>query len=281
MSCNSSCCAKPTKLTCYYSTMKKNTAKVWDSIWTDSGLNKNDLVTLEAEAATKRWLVLKQILLAELNTLKNKKVLEIGSGIGTYAALIAKEGAKATVLDYSTQALSRAGEFFKANDLPLKIVKADALRLPKRLYSAYDVAISIGLTEHFNGKQRLLINRVHLDALKPGGIAVIAVPNAYNPPYRIFKFLKETTGRWEFGEEHPYTKKELLQLVNKLGAEKVALFGDDFYSSLKFLLPANFLRRFFKVGSPNNLSDLRQERGTPIDDYLGYSLTLVMRKPQN
>lgn len=256
----------------------KNTPHVWDKIWTDPGLVRNDKVILRAEAATKRWKVLNQLLQAEFGKLKGKRVIEIGSGIGTYAAIMSEKGAQATILDYSEEALKRAREFFDNNRLPVKMVKADALKLPHKLCNQFDVSISVGLAEHFSGESRLQIFKSHLDVLRPGGLAIISVPNLYNPPYLIFKTVKELLNRWEFGEEYPFTRNQLRKITNQLRAKEIALFGDDLYGSLKFILPANFLRRFFKVDYPKSIKDIRMAGSTPLDDYLAYSLTLVIKK---
>ena len=259
--------------------MKRNSPDLWDKVWNDSGLNRKDKLILAAEEATVRWSRLYQILLKELGTLQKKKVIEIGSGMGTYAALMASKGARATLLDYSSSALRRAKEFFNNNELSARLVKGDALNLPEEIKrEKFDISISGGLTEHFIGKKRLRINKVHLDMLKKGGIAVIIVPNKYNPPYRIFKFIAELTGTWKYGEEYPYSRRELKSLVQELDAEYIALFGDNLYSSIKFLLPANCLRRIFGVGFPTSFLKIKRERGTIFDNYLSYGLVLVMRK---
>ena len=259
--------------------MEKNSSDLWDKVWNDPGINRNDKLILAVEEATTRWSHLYQILLNELGTLKEKKVIEIGSGMGTYAALMAFEGAQATLLDYSSLALRRAKEFFDNNKLSAKLVKGDALNLPEEIKrEKFDISISSGLTEHFIGRKRLQINKVHLDILKKGGIAVIIVPNKYNLPYRIFKFISGLVGTWKYGEEYPYSRRELKSLVQKLNTEYIALFGDNLYSSIKFLLPANCLRRIFSLGFPTSFSKIRRERRTIFDDYFGYGLVLVMRK---
>lgn len=259
-------------------TMKKNTPQVWDNVWSDTGLVKEDVLILAAEEATIRWKRLEKVMEKEYGSIRGLNVIEIGSGIGTYAALFAKNGAKVTLLDYSPKALERAKEFFTNNRQTASYIIGDALNIPAKLKDKYDIAISVGLTEHFKGTERELINKAHLDVLKKGGLAVYIVPNKYNLPYRIFKKIYELTGRWKYGEEYPYSRGELLTLGRKFKAQNIALFGDDLYSSIKFLLPANFLRRFFGVGFPRTLQEVKQENGTPLDNYLSYSLIFVLKK---
>lgn len=259
--------------------MQKNNAKVWDAVWLDPGLVKDDELILDTEAATTRWRKILKVLISELGTLKGKRVLEIGSGVGTYGALLAQQGTETTVLDYSPAALNRAKDFYHHNGLQVTRIQGDALHLPSAIKkNHFDISVSVGLTEHFSGINRIAIHQVHLDVLKKGGVAVFILPNAYNPPYRIYKFVSELFGRWKFGEEYPFTRKELLSISAQINGKVVALFGDDFYTSLRFLLPANFLRRWFRVGLPRSHAEIRQEKGTPLDDRFGYSFILVLRK---
>ncbi len=259
--------------------MSINSVKVWDDVWSDPNLVTDDIIILEAERATIRWSRIVSRLMKEFGSLKNLKVIEIGSGIGTYAALLASEGAKSTLLDFSPKALKRAKDFFSNNTLKAKYFQGDALDLPAEiLKTKFDISISVGLTEHFKGKDRIKINNQHFKVLKKGGIAIIIVPNKYNPPYRLYKYCSELFGTWKFGEEYPYSRLELSNFCHTFGYQLIGLFGDDLYQSIRFLLPANFLRRLFRVGTPNSLDSIHFERGTIIDDYLGYSLILMAKK---
>lgn len=259
--------------------MQKNNPAVWDNVWLDPGLMKDDVLIVAAEEATIRWRKIHEILIRHFGSLSQLKVLEIGSGVGTYGALLAKQGAVTTLLDYSPVALKRAKEFYAHNHLPVTIVQGDALKLPKQIKkNHFDISISVGLTEHFSGKNRDMIHKVHLDVLRKGGLAIFLVPNAHNPPYRIYKWVAEVFGTWKFGEEYPFTRSELRGISERIGGKVIALFGDDAYTSIRFLLPANFLRRLFRVGSPRTTSDIRQEKGTPLDDQFGYSFILFLQK---
>ncbi len=256
----------------------KNSAKVWDEVWKDKGLIREDKIILANEESKILWKRLNKILRQEHKTLKGIKVIEIGSGTGTVSSLMAKRGAKITLLDFSAQALKRAKEFYSNNGLSAELIEGDALNMPNKLKGKFDISLSVGLTEHFKGRKRESINKAHLDVLKKGGLAIIIVPNKYNLPYRIFKKTYELTGKWKYGEEYPYSRKELLSFGVKFKSSVVALFGDDLYSSIKFLLPANFLRRMAGVGFPRSLKEIKKEKGTPLDNYLSYALILVLRK---
>ena len=259
--------------------MTKNSPAVWDKVWTDPGLMTQDQLIICTEAASRRWQIVKRIVESEFKAGKNLKVLELGAGIGTYAGLFAQTGAKVTVLDYSTKALERAKVFFTANGLKARFIKGNALHLPSEVKNQkFDICVSVGLTEHFTDANRLKIHKSHMRVLKNGGLAIFLTPNQANLPYRLYKWCSEKLGQWKFGEEYPYSRAELLSLARQLGGSVVDLKGDDFYTSLRFLLPANFLRRWFGVGSPRKISEIKTEKGTFLDDAFGYCLMLFMKK---
>lgn len=258
--------------------MKRNTAALWDQVWADRGLVTQDQLILANEKASRRWQIIEEIISQSGQRFKHLSVIELGCGSGTYSALFAQQGASVTVVDYSKTALKRTKEFYQNNQLRAKRVEADALHLPKALLGTFDVSLSVGLAEHFIGKKRRAILQSHLAVLKPNGLAILIVPNAFNPPYRIYKFVATKVNRWIFGEEFPFTHSELRQLAQSVGATDVTIKGDEFYSSIKFLLPANFLRRWFRVGLPTNAAKIRREKPSIFDNSLGYNLIVALKK---
>jgi hypothetical protein len=136
--------------------------------------------------------------------------------------------------------------------------------------------MSFGLTEHFLEKQRLKINKAHLDLLKRGGLTFISVPNKYNPPYRLWKFLAEKAGYWQV-EEIPYSRSELTAICQKIGVTHINFFGDSFFCSLNFINPLVIMS---KILGKNSLKfkKIKKEKGTPLDQYISYALVLCAQK---
>ncbi len=261
--------------------MKKNTPQLWDKVWKKDISIEEDIFNLAKEGYSIRWQRIERIVLKEFGSFNNLKVIEIGAGAGTNAALAAKRGAKVTILDYSETALKRAREFFERNGLSAEFIKQDALSLPTDLLGKYDISMSFGLTEHFDGVERVNINKAHFDLLRKGGIAFISVPNKYNPPYRIFKFVAEHTGRWTVGEECPYSRKELRNICQQIGITEYSFFGDSLFWSFNFINPINpfkIIRKVFRLKNPLNIYNIRKEKGTFLDQYLSYALVLYGRK---
>jgi len=174
--------------------------------------------------------------------------------------------------------LAQARAFFQANDLHAEFVLANALDLPPPLREKFDIALSFGLAEHFSGADRVQIFRSHLDALHKGGIAFVSVPNAFNVPYRAFKWVAETTGRWKLGVEIPFTHRELERICAQLDVTDYAFFGDSFLTSLQFVNPWRYARKHLNRPRSFDSSRINQELGTPLDERWSYATVLVMKK---
>tara|TARA_Y100001968_G_C18783814_1_gene447946 strand:+ start:156 stop:434 length:279 start_codon:yes stop_codon:yes gene_type:complete len=92
--------------------MDENTPKLWDRLWDNNIHDYEDQLSIATEEKSIRWNRIKQFVLKEFGSFKNLKTIEIGAGVGTYSALMAREGADVTLLDYSNKALQRSQEFF-------------------------------------------------------------------------------------------------------------------------------------------------------------------------
>jgi SAM-dependent methyltransferase len=207
------------------------------------------------------------------------RVVEIGAGTGVGAAILASRGASATVLDYSRSALERSRGFFGSASLPGEFVLADALDLPAELRGQFDVCLSFGLAEHFTGDARRRIIAAHMDLLRPGGLAVVSVPNRCNLPYRFFKLAAQRTGRWRVGEEYPFSRGELGRMCRDLGVGEYLFVGDSLFESVRFLIPTRVKLWWARARNRLRLPEPGPLPGTHLDEYLSYSLVLIAVKP--
>ena len=259
--------------------MEGNTAQLWNRAWESPVTTEADIFNLVKEENCIRWQRIEGIALKEFGSFNNLKVIEIGAGAGTYAALMAKRGAKVTILDYSESALNRAREFFKRNGLSAEFIKQDALSLPADLLGKYDISMSFGLTEHFEGSKRIDINRVHFDILRKGGITFISIPYKYSPPYRIYKFVAECIGMWGVGEEYPYSRKELRNICQQIGITEYSIFFvDSLSTSFNIINPFKLIKKLLKLKKNLNISHIKKEKRTFLDRYLSPYLVLYGKK---
>lgn len=101
-----------------------------------------------------------------------KAVLEIGCGMGTHAALLAKAGADLTAVDITDNAVEMTRRRFQSFGLRGRIQQADAEHLPFE-DATFDVVWSWGVIHHSSSTEKCLeeITRV----LREGGNLVLMV----------------------------------------------------------------------------------------------------------
>jgi 2-polyprenyl-3-methyl-5-hydroxy-6-metoxy-1,4-benzoquinol methylase len=189
---------------------------VWGEIW-------KSVEGAAFEGETYRWFFYKR-LLGDYD-FRRKRVLEIGCGTGMNSILMAKAGARVTFLDNSQEALDIVSRNLDKFGLKGELVCQNAFH--HGFEGEFDLVHSEGVIEHFREEYRQGILDAHSKALKKGGRVVILVPNMKCPPYRLGKFLAERTGTWIYGNEYPYTKKELQYRMNKAGLDVLRLQGAE------------------------------------------------------
>lgn len=260
-----------------------NTAEHWGRLWTDAPKRLKEL-RFGVEKAEKSfvWSSVRESLGAvDIGSLST---VEIGAGAGTISAVFARHSARVTVLDYSQEALDTSAALFRELDLRQESMLSDALRLPASLMGQFDVAMSFGLAEHFEGADRSKILKAHFDLLRPGGLAIVSVPNWHCWPYRLWKARRELFGNWQFGLEMPFSRSEISLICREIGVVDFDIVGSPFIASLEFLIPIGRWKRSLEKRilkdrrfDPKRIS---QERAGQLGSYLGYALVLVARKPQ-
>jgi 2-polyprenyl-3-methyl-5-hydroxy-6-metoxy-1,4-benzoquinol methylase len=103
------------------------------------------------------------------------KYLEIGCAPGKMLAWVAgRLKAEVEGLDYSEPGIAQCQKLF--NVLGLKVILHQEDFFNHHIsQSSFDIVTSFGVIEHFDNAQ--LAVRKHFDLVKPGGVAVIVIPN--------------------------------------------------------------------------------------------------------
>jgi len=100
--------------------------------------------------------------------------LEIGCAPGKILAYVATVlHAKVSGLDYSETGISQARALFAALGLSADLRSEDVFATTF-LENTFDIVFSNGVIEHFDDPKDIV--RIHVNLLKPGGLAVIIVP---------------------------------------------------------------------------------------------------------
>ncbi len=103
------------------------------------------------------------------------RYLEVGCAPGKILTWVScKLKANAAGLDYSDTGIRNCKELFAAMSLSIDLYQDDFFsnKLPKQ---SFDVVTSFGLIEHFDDPREAVAK--HIELLKPGGLALIVVPN--------------------------------------------------------------------------------------------------------
>ncbi|HJW96780.1 MAG TPA: class I SAM-dependent methyltransferase [archaeon] len=188
----------------------------WSDIW-------KSVEDVRFEGETYRWFFYRS-LLGDYD-FRRKSVLEIGCGTGINSILMARAGAKVTFLDNSQEALDIVKKTLDKFSLEGEIVCENAFN--HGFENEFDLVHSEGVIEHFRGEYRQAILDAHSKAAKRGGKVLVIVPNMKCPPYRVGKYLAEKAGTWIYGNEYPYSKKELEFRMRKSGLKIERLQGAE------------------------------------------------------
>jgi 2-polyprenyl-3-methyl-5-hydroxy-6-metoxy-1,4-benzoquinol methylase len=252
---------------------EENSPEIWDAIWTSVSKKEEDY-KIKAEENSIQWQRIEKIILNQFGSFKGLKTIEIGAGSGTNSLLFAMRGADVTVLDFSKKALERSKTFFGRRGIKVNTILCDALNLDKNLFKKYDVSMSFGVVEHFEGENRTKVNLAHFKVLKKNGLALICLPNSANLPYMIWKFLSQATGKWKWGTEIPFSRKELREFIKPLN-KKYFFIGDWIFASITLINPFRLVKRWLGMKRNLDTSKIKRQKGTFLDEYFSPYITLV------
>lgn len=122
--------------------------------------------------------------LLQHTSLKEKKILDIGCGIGRFIAECAKYGADVEGIDPNHNLVELANRYYGVRVINDYFDSVEHSGLLKK--SSYDVIISLEIIEHVHKPYEFL--RKVAELLKPGGYLVISTPN-----FLLFKLFKLKT----------------------------------------------------------------------------------------
>jgi SAM-dependent methyltransferase len=216
---------------------------LWDRLWRHSPPDAKDDALLAREERSPRWSAIVERLERTFGSVAGLKTVELGSGRGDLSALLARRGANVTLLDSSKTVLAQAARRFERLKLNARFKHADMFSSLSLDSGDFDVALSSGVIEHFKGVERARSVGAHFDVLRPGGMAIISVPNAWCAPYRLWKSYLELRGWWPYGVEFPYTHRELVRLAYNVGFSRVEAGSLGFWQSVGDHLGRGLLRR--------------------------------------
>ena len=154
--------------------------------------------------------------------LGGRRILEVGAGTGRDAVTLAAMGAEVVTLDYVAGSLGLTLKAAGRAGVRVTAVCGDGTGSPFA-DGSFDVVFHQGLLEHF--RDPLPMIRDNLRILKPGGCAVIDVPQTFHY-YTLGKQALIAIDRWFAGWETQFTIAQLEALVRGEGLQVVRSYGD-------------------------------------------------------
>lgn len=155
--------------------------------------------------------------------LRDKKVLEVGSGGGQSSAFLASKGAEVYLLDISKKSLQFSKKYFALKRLPVRLYHQNAFSM-KFAPESFDYVWNGGVIEHFNDKQKILMLKKMWKLVKPGGKLLVSVPNAHDIPFMVAKKILELRGKWSFGSEDDLTIRRMKNLARLAGIKTFSIY---------------------------------------------------------
>ena len=195
-------------------------------------------------------------------------------------AWAAHRGARAFGIDISEPIVMQARAAFTPESGPLRAAAADVRALPFR-DASFDAVYSMGTIEHFQETEQAVkeIARV----LKPGGRAIIGVPNRFDPFLRpLLATLLQAVGLYAYGYEKSYSRRALRKMLERAGfsvaAETSILFIPGALRMLD-LACHSWCRPLSVVTAALIWPFVRLDRNVPAVRRHGYLLATVAIKP--
>lgn len=242
---------------------------VWERVWRYRPSDERDDALLAREQSGQRWRLVVDRLEAAFGTVRGLRTIELGSGRGDLSVLLARSGAVVTLLDQHAGVLAEAERRFDRLGLPVRCVRGDLFEGPGHHVAECDVAVSLGVIEHFRGTARTRAVAAHLQAVRPGGMVIISVPHAWCLPYRLWKLEKELRGTWPYGMEIPYSRRELRSRAQQAGLERIESHTFGFRHSLQ----SHWVRRWIPAAADGF------QRTSRFDSLMGFVLLMFARRP--
>ena len=166
--------------------------------------------------------------------LQGKLALDVGCGMGRFAEVATRWGARVVGVD-----LSAAAEVAAKNLAAREFVafQADAFALPFAPES-FDVIYSVGVLHHTPDCEAAVKSLEKY--LKPGGILAVWLYSGYNKWYRFSDFWRRYTSRMKPETLHSVLKVAVPVLYNtQAGLRKIPLVGDPIAGMVHHVFPVN------------------------------------------
>ena len=192
-----------------------------------------------------------------------------------------RQGAHAYGVDISAPTVMQARTAFGPETGPLHAAVGDVRGLPFR-DASFDAVYSMGTIEHFDETPRAVAEIARV--LKPGGRAIVGVPNRFDPFLRpLLATALQAVGLYAYGYEKSYSRRALRRMLEQAGlnvvAETAILFMPGWLRMIDLACHA-WCRPLAVVTGALVRPFVFLDRRVPAVRRHGYLLATVVVKPQ-
>ena len=196
-------------------------------------------------------------------------------------AWASRQGARTYGVDIAEPTVIQARAAFGPGHDTLRGAVGDVRDLPFR-DASFDAIYSMGTIEHFDETERAVGEMARV--LKPGGRAIVGVPNRYDPFLRpLLATVLQAVGLYGYGYEKSYSRRALKQMLEQAGLDVVAetaiLFMPGWLRMLD-LACHSWCRPFAAVTGAFVRPFVFLDRHVPAVRKHGYLLATVVIKPE-
>ncbi len=173
---------------------------------------------------------------------KEKKILEVGCGIGIDLIRFARGGARVTGVDLARQSFDLAKQYFAHHDIPgdFRLGDGEALEFAD---NSFDMVYAHGVIQYTANAQKMVDELYRV--VKPGGEVIMMVYNRHS----WLNFLSKVLGVGLEHEDAPvlkkYTIQEFQDLLTKFSKLRIVPERFPVKSRLQKGLKAAFFNLFF------------------------------------
>lgn len=178
-------------------------------------------------------------------SLKGKKLLKLDlwNEVNNTRILIwaAQQGAEVYGLDISNYTVESAKKTFEEYNLKANLIQSD-IRNIKFPSNEFDFVYTMGTIEHIPDYEKALkeIYRV----LKPGGKAIIGVPNKWDPFLRpVLVWILTLFNKYPYAPEKCFSMRELKKIIEKNGLKVIDKTGILFIPGLLRIIDIFFYKK--------------------------------------
>ena len=192
-----------------------------------------------------------------------------------------QQGARVFGVDISEPTVMQARAAFDASGgRPLHGAVGDVRDLPYA-DASFDAIYSMGTIEHFDETERAV--REMARVLRPGGRAIVGVPNRHDPFLRpVLAAMLQAVGLYAYGYEKSYSRGALRQMLERAGfvvsAETAILFMPGWLRMIDLACHA-WCRRLTVLTGAAVRPFVLLDRHVPAVRRHGYLLATIVVKP--